>query len=460
MLTGEPMPVTRRPGDEVTGGTLNGRGVLVVRTSRIGRDTALARIVELVAEAQRTRAPIQRVADVVAAWFVPAVAVAATAAFVAWMLLGPEPRLVHALVAAVSVLIIACPCALGLATPMAILVGTGRGAAAGVLVRDAEVLERLAGLDTIAFDKTGTLTAGRPAVVEVKPIGTAMTEARILALAAAAEHGSEHPLGRAVVAAADCTMLPATDFRAVTGQGVIATVDGYRIAVGSEALLATLDLVAPVLPMIATRRGRGEVIIYVAIDAEVAAVIAIADPVRPGARDAVAALRARGLTLVMLTGDDAATARAVAGDLGIGDVRAGLRPADKVAAIEALQRAGRRVGFAGDGINDAPALARADVGLAIAGGTDVALAAAPVTLIKGDLAGVARAHRLGVAVMRTIRQNLAWAFGYNLIGLPLAAGALYPLIGAFLSPMVAALAMSVSSVSVIANSLRLRQVQL
>jgi Cu+-exporting ATPase len=463
MLTGEPMPVDKKAGDEVTGGTRNGRGALVIEARRVGAATVLARITELVVAAQRSRAPLQRVADRVAAWFVPVVIAIALVAGAAWLAVGPEPRLAHAVVAAVSVLIVACPCALGLATPMAVVVGTGRGASAGVLVRDAAALERLAAIDTVCFDKTGTLTEGRPAVVAIETAGRA--EGDVLALAAAAEAASEHPLGRAVVDAArtrGLALAAAEGFRADPGGGVVARVAGTAVAVGSEAFVAAHGAsIDPALAgWAAERRGRGDIVIAVATDRVHAAAIAIADPLKVTAAVGVATLRKRGVQLAMLTGDAEATARAVAAAVGIDDVRAGLSPAAKAEAIAALQRGGRVVAMAGDGINDAPALARADVGIALASGTDVARAAAPVVLVQGDLRGVARAVVLGDAVVRTIRQNLAWAFGYNLLAVPVAAGALYPLLGLTLSPMIAAAAMSLSSVSVIANSLRLARFRL
>jgi Cu+-exporting ATPase len=462
MLTGEPMPVDKAAGAEVTGGTRNGRGQLVIETRRVGAATVLARITELVIAAQRSRAPLQRVADRVAAWFVPVVIAVALLAGAAWLVVGPEPRLAHAVVAAVSVLIVACPCALGLATPMAVVVGTGRGASAGVLVRDAAALERLAAVDTVCFDKTGTLTEGRPAVVAVE---SARPEAEILALVAAAEAASEHPLGRAVVDAArgrGLALAAADGFRADPGGGVVARVSGTAVAVGSEAFVTGQG--ASIDPALAAwageRRGGGDIVIAVALDRVHAAAIAIADPLKITAAVGVATLRKRGIRLAMLTGDAEATARAVAAAVGITDVRAGLSPAAKAEAIAELQRAGRVVAMAGDGINDAPALARADVGIALASGTDVARSASPVVLVQGDLRGVGRAVALGHAVVRTIRQNLVWAFGYNVLAVPVAAGALYPLLGMTLSPMIAAAAMSLSSVSVIANSLRLARFRL
>jgi Cu+-exporting ATPase len=462
MLTGEPMPVDKEAGAEVTGGTRNGRGQLVIEARRVGAATVLARITELVIAAQRSRAPLQRVADRVAAWFVPVVIAVALLAGAAWLALGPEPRLAHAVVAAVSVLIVACPCALGLATPMAVVVGTGRGASAGVLVRDAAALERLAAVDTVCFDKTGTLTEGRPAVVAIE---SARPEAELLALAAAAEAASEHPLGRAVVDAArgrGLVLAAADGFRADPGGGVVAQVSGTAVAVGSEAYVTAQG--ASIDPELAAwageRRGRGDIVIAVALDRVHAAALAIADPLKITAAVGVATLRKRGIQLAMLTGDAEATARSIASAVGITDVRAGLSPAAKAEAIAELQRAGRVVAMAGDGINDAPALARADVGIALASGTDVARAAAPVVLVQGDLRGVGRAVALGDAVVRTIRQNLVWAFGYNVLAVPVAAGALYPLFGQTLSPMIAAAAMSLSSVSVIANSLRLARFRL
>jgi len=479
MLTGEPLPVDARPGAEVTGGTLNQTGQLVVRATRVGRDSVLARITELVAEAQRTRAPMQRLADRVAGRLVPAVIAVAALTFAVWLALGPEPRLAHAVLAAVSVLIIACPCALGLATPMSIVVGTGRGARAGVLVRDAAVLERLGAVRTVALDKTGTLTEGKPTVVALEaatlrlaPVDSLRSstsaaqgergEDEALALAAAVEQASEHPLARAVVAAARARGLsiPAAErFAAESGAGARAVVGGRDVAVGNERFLAARGAAIgdALAAWIEARRGRGDVVIAVAVDGQVTGAVAIADPVRPSAEPAVRALAALGVGVVMVTGDHEATARAVADEVGIADVRASVTPGGKVEVVASL---GRGAAMVGDGINDAAALARADVGIALATGTDVAREAAAVTLVHGDVRGVVRAVLLGRAVVRNVRQNLAWAFGYNLVAIPVAAGALYPLLGWQLSPMLAAAAMSVSSLSVIVNSLRLARVNL
>jgi Cu+-exporting ATPase len=463
MVTGEAVPVEKREGDRVTGATLNGNGSFVLRAERVGKDTLLSQIVRMVMDAQRSRAPIQRLADVVSAWFVPAVVLAAVVAFLAWAWLGPEPRLAHALVAAVSVLIIACPCALGLATPMAIMVGTGRGATAGVLVKSAEALERLEKVDALLVDKTGTLTAGRPAlakVVAVEPGG----EDEVLRLAASLEKGSEHPLASAIVSAArerGLRLAEATDFRAVPGKGVAGKVDGRPVALGNPAHLAALGIAAPDLAARAEElRSEGGTVVLVAVDGRPAGLLQALDPVKPGAADAIRALHEEGLRVVMVTGDGWTTARAVADRLGIDEVEAEVLPADKAAAVERHRAKGHVVAFAGDGINDAPALAAAEVGIAMGSGTDVAIESAGLTLVKGDLAGIVRARRLSRATMRNIRQNLFWAFAYNALGVPLAAGALFPLTGLVLSPMVASAAMSFSSVTVIANALRLRRVRL
>jgi Cu+-exporting ATPase len=464
MVTGEPIPVEKRAGDRVTGATVNGNGALVIRADRVGKDTLLARIVMMVMNAQRSRAPIQRLADVVSGWFVPAVVGAAVLAFVLWAALGPvEQRLAHALVAAVSVLIIACPCALGLATPMAIMVGTGRGAAAGVLVKSAEALERLEKVGVLLLDKTGTLTMGRPAleaVVSLAPGG----EDALLRLAASLEKGSEHPLAAAIVAGAKgrgLALAEATGFRAVPGKGVVGTVEGRAVALGNAALLAELGVdAAPLEARAAELAARGGTVMRVAVDGRAAGLVEARDPLRPGAADAVRALHAEGLELVMVTGDGWGTARAVAAELGIDAVEAEVLPEGKAAVVEKHRARGRAVAFAGDGINDAPALAAADVGIAMGTGTDVAIESAGVTLVRGELHGIVRARRLSRATMRNIRQNLFWAFFYNAAGVPLAAGALYPLFGLLLSPMVASAAMSFSSVTVITNALRLRRARL
>lgn len=455
MMTGEPMPVAKSANDAVTGGTMNGTGAFRMRAERVGADTMLQQIVRLVSEAQRTRAPIQRVADRVSGIFVPAVLAAAAIAFAAWLLVGPQPRLSHAVVSAVAVLIVACPCALGLATPMAITVGTGRGAHAGVLIRKAEALERLGKVNTLVIDKTGTLTEGKPSVVEVLPQPGFSDEA-VLRFAASIEKMSEHPLAGAVVRAAEqrsVSLHPAEGFVSATGQGVRATVDGHRIAVGNAEMVRDLPR------DIDASRVDGRTLIFVAVDDVFAGSIAIADPMRASASHVVKELQREGLKIVMATGDHEATAKAVADPLQI-DYRSGLLPQDKAVLVKQLRDDGAVVAMAGDGINDAPALAAADVGIAMGTGTDIAMESAPVTLLKGDLQSLLRARRLSVATMRTIRQNLFFAFFYNALGVPLAAGVLYPLFHLTLNPMVAAGAMSLSSVCVIGNSLRLRSVKL
>jgi Cu+-exporting ATPase len=463
MVTGESAPIAKAPGDRVIGGTLNGTGTLILRAEKVGSDTLLARIVQMVGEAQRSRAPIQGLADKVSAWFVPAVIAVAVAAFFTWLFIGPEPRLAYGLIAAVSVLIIACPCALGLATPMSIMVGVGRGAQAGLLVRSAEALERLERVTTLVVDKTGTLTEGRPRVIEIaaQP-GT--DEATLLRFAAALEQGSEHPLAAAVIAEAKARKLPravATDFNAVTGQGVTGRAGGRPVAIGNALLMRTVGAdIAPSAAKAEELRARGASVVYAAIDGAFAGLIAVADPIKPSAAAAVSALRAEGVRLVMLTGDHRTTAEAVARQLGIAEVQAGVLPPDKGARLRELRAAGQIVAMAGDGVNDAPALAEADVGIAMGTGTDVAIESAGITLLKGDLAALVRARHLSRAVMANIRQNLFLAFVYNALGVPIAAGLLYPVFGLLLSPMVAAAAMSLSSVSVIANALRLRAAKL
>jgi Cu+-exporting ATPase len=463
MVTGEPMPVEKRAGDPVVGGTVNGTGGLVIEAKRVGRDTLLARIVQMVSEAQRTRAPIQRIADVVASYFVPAVIVAAIVAFGVWMLVGPEPRFAHALLAAVAVVIIACPCALGLATPMSIMVGTGRGAHAGILFKSAEALETLSKVDTVVVDKTGTLTEGKPRVVGVVAM-PGRDERQLLSFAAALENASEHPLAAAVVNEAKARSLPmprVENFTSKTGRGVVGTVEGQEVAVGNHALLRELGVESADLKARAdAHRGKGETVIFVVIDHAPAGLLAIADPVKESAKDAVRALREENVRVVMLTGDTRATADAVAKAVGIEEVEAEVLPDQKEAAVRKLQKAGRTVAMAGDGVNDAPALARAHVGIAMGTGTDVAIESAGVTLVRGDLRGILKARRLSEATMRNIRQNLFFAFIYNALGIPIAAGALYPVFGLLLSPMLASLAMTFSSVSVIANALRLRRVRL
>jgi Cu+-exporting ATPase len=463
MVTGEPIPVEKREGDRLTGATLNGTGSFVMRAERVGQDTLLAQIVRMVMDAQRSRAPIQRLADVVAGWFVPAVVLAAAIAFAGWAAFGPEPRLAHGLVAAVAVLIIACPCALGLATPMAIMVGTGRGAAAGVLVRSAEALERLEKVDVLLVDKTGTLTRGKPAVERVVALSP-LTEEEVLRLAASVEKGSEHPLAGAIVAEAvrrGIALAEAGAFQALPGKGVVGVVDGRAVALGNAALLAERGVdMAPLAEGAAAAGAEGATVMLLAVDGRAAGLVAAADPVKPGAAEAIRALHREGLSIVMVTGDGWTTARAVAAKLGIDEVEAEVLPGDKAAAVARHRSGGRSVAFAGDGVNDAPALAAADVGIAMGTGTDVAIESAGVTLVRGDLRGIVRARRLSRATMRNIRQNLFWAFFYNAAGVPIAAGALYPLLGFVLSPMIASAAMSLSSVTVIGNALRLRRARL
>ena len=463
MVTGEPLPVEKRAGDPVIGGTVNGTGSVIMRAERVGAGTLLARIVAMVAEAQRSRAPIQKLADVVSGYFVPAVVAAAVATALVWGLAGPEPRTAHAIVNAVAVLIIACPCALGLATPMSIMVATGRGATAGVLFRNAEAIELLRSVDTLVVDKTGTLTRGKPALAAVVPLGS-WSEADLLRVAASLERGSEHPLAAAIVegATARGIALAAPEaFESRTGRGVVGRVDGRPAALGNLALLAELG-VAPgdAVARAEALRGDGQTAVFVVVDGALAGIVSVADPVKDTTPEAIAQLHAEGLRLVMLTGDSRTTAEAVARQLAIDEVIAEVLPDQKAAVIERLQREGRVVAMAGDGINDAPALARAHVGIAMGTGTDVAMESAGVTLVKGDLRGIVRARRLSRATMANIRQNLFFAFVYNALGVPVAAGVLYPVFGLLLSPMIAAAAMSLSSVSVIGNALRLRRVSL
>lgn len=463
MVTGESMPVAKAAGASVIGGTLNQSGSLVIRAERIGRDTMLARIVQMVAEAQRSRAPIQRLADQVAGWFVPAVLGVAVLAFIAWGVWGPEPRLAHGLIAAVAVLIIACPCALGLATPMSIMVGVGRGAQVGVLIRNAEALERFEKIDTLVVDKTGTLTEGHPAVTAIRP-SPGQDEAELLRLAASLERGSEHPLAEAIVRAAEdrgLTLAEATDFDSPVGKGVLGVVHGVRLLMGNPRFLAEqgIDTSAMEAQAEALRRD-GATAIFIAADGRLAGVLGIADPVKSTTPQAVSALKAAGVRLVMMTGDNRTTAEAVAKRLGIDEVAAEVLPQAKASVVEKLRKEGRVVAMAGDGVNDAPALAAADVGVAMGAGADVAIESAGVTLLTGDLQGLVRARRLSRAVMGNIRQNLVFAFAYNVAGIPIAAGVLYPVFGLLLSPVIAAAAMALSSVSVIGNSLRLRTVQL
>ncbi len=463
LVTGEAMPVAKAPGDPVTAGALNTTGGFVMTAQKVGADTLLSQIVQLVAAAQRSRAPIQRLADRVSGWFVPGVVAAALAAVVGWSLFGPEPRLAYALVAGVSVLIIACPCALGLATPISIMVGVGRGAQAGVLFRDAAALERFEAVDTLVVDKTGTLTEGRPAVTAVVPADD-RDEIEPLRLAAGLERASEHPLAAAIVRAArdrGLTLAEPQDFRSPVGQGVLGRVEGRAVVVGGRALLAEHGVdPAPLAERADALRREGATVVFVAINGALAGLLAIADPIKASTPDALARLKARGLRVVMLTGDNAVTAQAVAQRLGLTEVEAEVSPADKAAVVARLKAEGRVVAMAGDGVNDAPALAAADVGVAMGAGADVAIESAGVTLLSGDLAGLERAAILSRATLRNIRQNLAFAFAYNLAGVPLAAGVLYPAFGLVLSPAVAAAAMSLSSVSVVANALRLRGVKL
>ena len=462
MITGEPVPVEKNPGDTVTGGTLNRNGGFVMQAEAVGADTTLSRIVEMVAKAQRSRAPIQGLADRVAGYFVPAVVLSAIVAFVVWALVGPQPAMVHGLVAAVSVLIIACPCALGLATPMSIMTATGRGASAGVLIKDAEALERFAKVDTLVVDKTGTLTEGRPQLTDVIVIEG--DETAFLSAAAGLERGSEHPLAEAIVAGAQergAELSEATGFDAVTGKGVRGEVRGSSIVLGNRAMLAAEGIDASALDADArSLETDGKTVMFVAIDGRAAGLIAVSDPIKPTTEAAIRALHESGMRIVMATGDNERTAKAVATALGIDEVRAGLSPQDKQALVEELRNGGAKVAVAGDGVNDAPALAAADVGIAMGTGADVAVESAGMTLVKGDLNGIVRARHLARATIRNIKQNLFFAFVYNTVGVPVAAGVLYPVFGLLLSPMLAAAAMSLSSVSVIGNALRLRTLKL
>jgi P-type Cu+ transporter len=464
MLTGEPDPVRKQPGDSVTGGTLNGSGSLLIRAEKVGADTLLAQIVHMVAEAQRSRAPVQRLVDVVSAWFVPAVVVVAVVAATVWALWGPPPALAHALVVAVSVLIIACPCALGLATPMSIMVGVGRGAREGVLIKDAAALETFEKIDTLVVDKTGTLTEGRPSLQAVVPVG-GFAEAELLRLAAALESASEHPLARSIVEGAQARgigPLPAVSgFESDPGLGVWGRVESRRVSVGNAQLLAREHIAADELLRRADEyRAQGQTTVFVAVDGAPAGFLGVADAIKATTPEAVAALHAAGIRLIMLTGDNARTAQVVGAALGIDEVVADVLPADKAAVVKRLQAQGRVVAMAGDGVNDAPALAQAEIGIAMGTGTDVAMQSAGVTLLKGDLRGIAKALHLSRRTMRNIRQNLFFAFVYNALGVPVAAGLLYPVFGILLSPIIASAAMSASSVSVIANALRLQRARL
>lgn len=459
MLTGEVMPVAKAVGDRVIGATVNQTGALVIDAERVGADSVLAQIVSLVAQAQRSRAPLQRLADQVASWFVPGVIVIAVATFVAWWLWGPEPRLAYALVNAVAVLIIACPCALGLATPISIMVASGRGAQLGVLFRNAEAIETLRAVDTLVVDKTGTLTLGRPVLERVVAVA-GFAEDEVLQLAAGLERSSEHPLARAIIAGATArhvTPAAVEEFASVTGRGVIAKHAGRRLALGNAALMADAKVdPAGVSQAVEDERRLGRTVMFLAVDERLSGIIAVGDPIKETTPVALQALKDDGLRIIMLTGDSRTTAQAVASRLPVDEVIAEVQPADKAAVIARLQSEGHRVAMAGDGINDAPALARADVGIAMGSGTDIAMESAQVTLLKGDLRGIVRARQLSRATVRNIRQNLVFAFGYNALGIPLAAGVLYPFSGWLLSPLIAALAMSLSSVSVIGNALRLR----
>ena len=463
MISGEPIPVEKRTGDTVVGGTVNGTGGFVMVATNVGDDTLLSQIVKMVAEAQRSRAPIQRLADVVAGWFVPAVVTVAVVTFVVWAWLGPQPAMAYAIVNSVAVLIIACPCALGLATPMSIMVGTGKGAQNGILIKNAEALETFEKVDTIVVDKTGTLTEGHPELVLVSPI-EGFSEESLLSLAASVENASEHPLAGAIVTGAkerSLPLLPQEDFDSVTGQGAKASVAGKRVAVGNEKLMKSIGAHDPQLARsAAVYREEGQTVIFVAVDGKAAGLLGVADPVKATTPQAIEQLHQAGLRVVMLTGDNAATAHAVARKIGIDEVHADVSPEDKNRIVRELQSRGSIVAMAGDGINDAPALAQADVGVAMGTGTDVAMESAGVTLIRGDLLGVAKARNLSQLTMRNIRQNLFFAFAYNTAGVPIAAGLLYPFFGILLSPMIAAAAMSLSSVSVISNALRLRNLKL
>jgi Cu+-exporting ATPase len=463
MLTGESMPVEKGPGDAVTGATINKNGSLVIEASKVGSDTVLAQIVAMVSNARRSRAPIQGMADRVAAVFVPTVVGVAILAFVLWMIFGPDPALVFAIAAAVSVLIIACPCALGLATPISITTAAGRGAQAGVLIKDAEALERMAAVDTLIVDKTGTLTMGKPKLTDTIALSD-VTEADILSLAAALERGSEHPLAEAIVEGAEAhgaIRQEATDFEAVTGKGVRGKVGGRAVALGNSAMMKDMDLdTADADAKADILRTDGKTAMFVAVDGTLAGIVAVADPIKESTAQAIKELHAQGLRVIMATGDNERTAQAVAGKLGIDEVRAGVLPEDKKTLIEQLRKDGHKIAMAGDGVNDAPALAAADVGIAMGTGADVAMESAGITLLGGDLMGIVRARKLAHATLRNIKQNLFFAFAYNALGIPIAAGLLYPVTGLLLSPMIAAAAMSLSSVSVIANALRLRRVKL
>jgi len=463
MVTGEPVPVEKTKDDRVTGGTVNGTGSLVMQATHVGEDTLLSQIVQMVAAAQRSRAPIQRLVDLVSSWFVPAVIVIAILTFIVWSIFGPDPAMAFALVNAVAVLIIACPCALGLATPMSIMVGTGKGASNGILIKNAEALETFEKVDTIIVDKTGTLTLGRPELVLVEPADP-FDEAALLSLVAAVERSSEHPLAEAIVQGAEARNaqdFTATEFQSVTGEGAQANVDGQVVAIGNSKMMKRLGVWSDRYSAEADRyRSEGQTVMFVSVDGAFAGMIGVADPIKETTPEAIERLHAEGLKVVMLTGDSEATAQAVARKVGIDEIHADVSPEDKLKIVSELQKGGARVAMAGDGINDAPALAQADVGIAMGTGTDVAMESAGVTLVKGDLLGVAKARELSRATMQNIRQNLFFAFIYNSLGVPVAAGVLYPFFGLLLSPMIAAAAMSLSSVSVIGNALRLRTLKL
>ncbi|MEE4174455.1 MAG: copper-translocating P-type ATPase, partial [Xanthomonadales bacterium] len=463
MVTGEPIPVAKAAGDGLIGATVNGTGGLLMRAEKVGADTLLAQIVQMVAEAQRSRAPIQKLVDIVSGWFVPAVVLVAVVTLIVWGFWGPEPRLAHAVINAVAVLIIACPCALGLATPMSIMVGTGRGATLGVLIKNAEALEVMVKVDTLVVDKTGTLTEGKPRLLAVEP-APGFDAATALRLAAGVERASEHPLGEAIVRGAlrrGLTLSRAEDFQSVTGKGVTARIEERTVALGNIKLLRDLHVDAgPLQHKADDLRRAGQTVMYLAVDGRLAGLIGVADPIKDTTHDALKVLRDEGVQVVMLTGDNRVTAEAVARELGLDQVHAEVLPEQKAEIVKQLQTEGRIVAMAGDGINDAPALAQAHVGIAMGTGTDVAMESAGVTLVKGDLRGIARARRLSHATMRNIRQNLFFAFVYNALGVPVAAGVLYPIFGLLLSPIIAAAAMSFSSVSVVFNALRLRRVPL
>ena len=464
MVSGEPMPVEKSAGAQVIGATLNGTGSLIITAEKVGQDSLLSQIVTLVSRAQRSRAPVQKLADRVAGYFVPAVLFIAVASFAAWSLLGPEPRFALALVNAVAVLIIACPCALGLATPMSIMVASGRGALMGILFRDAEAIERLQDVDVLVVDKTGTLTEGKPELQAIASCAETFEPAELLALAASLEQGSEHPLAAAISAGASArgiALRRVTEFDSQTGKGVQGTVEGHRVALGNRALLQSLNIDAAATEKpVAELQGGGETVMYIVVDGALAGYLSVVDPIKASTPEAIASLHAEGVKIMMLTGDNRRTAESVAARLGIDEIHAEVLPEDKLAAVRDLQAAGHVVAMAGDGINDAPALAQADVGIAMGTGTDVAMESAGITLVKGDLRGIATARRLSRATMRNIRQNLFFAFAYNGIGVPIAAGVLYPFTGLLLNPMLAALAMSASSVSVIGNALRLHRSRL